>query len=81
MNRSPSSLLDITTTATGPLLSMGLSPIGMVAILAAPDPYVRSLAHTALISDGWRRSDAQDKDAARVVWESNAQQDDEFEPS
>jgi hypothetical protein len=38
MNRSPSSLLDITTTATGPLLSMGLSPIGMVAILAAPDP-------------------------------------------
>ena len=41
MIRSPSSLLDITTTVSGPLLSMGLSPIGIAASLAAPEPYER----------------------------------------
>jgi hypothetical protein len=41
MIRSPSSLLDITTTASGPLLSMGLSPIGIAASFAAPEPYER----------------------------------------
>jgi hypothetical protein len=30
------------------------------------DPYRRSLAHTALISDGWRRSDLRDMDGAHV---------------
>ena len=41
MIRSPSSLLDITTTASGPPLSMGLSPIGIAASFAAPEPYER----------------------------------------
>ena len=31
------------------------------------DPYGRSLAHTALISDEWRRSDMRDKDEAHEV--------------
>jgi len=40
-SRSPFSLLDITTTVTGRVLSVGFTPTGMAAILAAPDPYVR----------------------------------------
>ena len=39
--RSPSPLLDMTTTVTGLLCLAGLSPAGMAASLAAPDPYVR----------------------------------------
>src|ERR1700730_4143439 len=31
----------MTATVTGPLLSVGLSPTGMAAILAAPDPHER----------------------------------------
>ncbi len=38
------------------------------------DPYERSLAHTALISDDWRRSDPRDRDEAHevegaIVWQ------------
>jgi hypothetical protein len=44
-SRSPFSLLDITTTVTGPSLSVGLAPTGMATILAAPDPYERVYAY------------------------------------
>ncbi len=37
------------------------------------DPYGRSLAHTAPISDGWRRSVSRGRDGARAVWESSIQ--------
>ena len=38
---SPALPLDMTTTWTGLLVLAGLSPAGMAASLAAPDPYVR----------------------------------------
>jgi hypothetical protein len=40
-DRLPSPLLDMTTTVTGTPLLAGLSPAGMAASLAAPEPYVR----------------------------------------
>ncbi len=40
-DRSPSLPLDITTAWTGLLVLAGLSPAGIAASLAAPDPYVR----------------------------------------
>jgi hypothetical protein len=44
-------------------------------LLVAPrtDPDGRSLAHPVLIADDWRRSELQDKDGARAVWEASAQ--------
>ena len=36
------------------------------------DLYGRSLAHTALIVDGWRRSELRDRDGAHTVWGASA---------
>jgi hypothetical protein len=46
-----------------------LNEVAVGTIIAAPptDPYERSLAHTALISDDWRRSDQGAKDGAHEV--------------
>ena len=45
--RSPALPLDMTTTWTGLLVLAGLSPAGMAASLAAPDPDVRLSPHPA----------------------------------
>ena len=39
---------------------------------------MRSLAHTALISDDWRRSVARDKDGARAVREASVPREHTF---
>ena len=48
--RSPSPLLDMTTTATGLLCWQDSHPAGMAASLAAPEPYVR-LSRIRLVWD------------------------------
>ena len=51
-----------------------------VAWYPRTDPYMRSLAHTALISDDWRRSVARDKDGSGAVREASVPQEHTFGP-
>src|SRR2546425_873795 len=73
------SLLDMTTTVTGPLLSVGLSPTGMATILAAPDPYrqhycIRLLPRMRAASrssgQGWRMRAEGSQASAMLVMRS-----------